>query len=367
MKTEIDSPVNLTRSETIPSMVSSRPCGKYDLKLPILGMGCWAYGGGEYWGPQSQKDVNEVVRHAVEQGCNFFDTAEMYNDGESESSLGLALQSVPREQVIIGTKISPSNTQPEELKKHCDASLRRLRTDYVDLYMVHWPITPHSIRHFTSEITAIPSVQEVFDTLIQLKAAGKIRYIGVSNFGVEKLAEALATGAEIIINELPYSLLTRAIELRILPKCRALGIGVLGYISLFQGILADLYPTLDDVPVWRRRTRHFDSRRNAHIRHGLPGVEAETNAALASIRAIARAHNLAMRELALKWAMARPGITCSLCGSRNLQQLRQNLRAACEPLAPEIIEQLDTATALLLEKLGPSFDYYENPANDRTL
>ncbi len=366
MKTEFDLPADLAGRETIKSRVPSRMCGKHDLQLPILGMGCWAYGGGEYWGAQSQKDVNEVVRQAVEQGCNFFDTAEAYNDGASETSLGLALEGIPREQVIIGTKISPSNTRPDKLREHCDASLRRLRADYVDLYMVHWPITPHSIRHFTAETVVIPSMQEVFDTLMQLKAAGKIRYIGVSNFGVEKLNEALATGAEIVINELPYSLLTRAIELHILPRCQALGIGVLGYMSLLQGVLADIYPTLDDVPVWQRRTRHFDSRRNAHTRHGLPGAEAETNSALGSIRKIAKAHGMTMPEVALKWAMARPGITCSLCGSRNREELRQNLQAAQEPLAPAIIEELDRATGPLLEKLGPSFDYYESPANDRT-
>lgn len=343
-----------------------RPCGKYDLKLPILGMGCWAYGGGEYWGAQSQKDVNDVVRFAVDQGCNFFDTAEAYNAGASEASLGLALQGIPRDQVIIGTKVSPSNTQPDKLKEHCEASLRRLRTDYVDLYMVHWPITRHSIQHFTGENMVIPQVPEAFDTLMRLKQAGKIRHIGVSNFGSAKLEEAIATGAEITINELPYSLLARAIELEILPKCRSLGVGVLGYMSLLQGVLADIYPTLDDVPVWQRRTRHFDSRRTAHSRHGLPGAEAETNAALASIRAIARNHGLTMPELALKWAMAGPGITCSLCGSRNLQELRQNLKAAKEPLAPEIIDELNAVTRRLLEKLGPSFDYYENPDNDRT-
>ncbi len=329
-------------------------------------MGCWAYGGGEYWGAQSQKDVNEVVRFAVDQGCNFFDTAEAYNGGASEASLGLALEGIPRDKVLIGTKISPSNAKPDKLKEHCDDSLRRLRTGYVDLYMVHWPITPHSIRHFTTENIATPRVQEAFDTLMRLKKAGKIRYIGVSNFGPAKLDEALATGAEIVINELPYSLLTRAIELEILPKCRTLGIGVLGYMSLLQGVLADIYPTLDDVPVWQRRTRHFDSRRTPHTRHGLPGAEAETNGALASIRAIAKKHGTTMPELALKWAMAGSGITCSLCGSRNLQELRQNIKAALDPLAPEIIEELNAATRPLLEKLGPSFDYYENPANDRT-
>ena len=329
-------------------------------------MGCWAYGGGEYWGAQSQKDVDEVVRFAVDHGCNFFDTAEAYNGGASEASLGLALRGVARERVILGTKVSPSNTQPDKLPEHCDASLRRLRTDYVDLYMVHWPITRRAIRHFTSEDIPVPGVQEAFDTLMRLKQAGKIRYLGVSNFGPARLDEALATGAEIVINELPYSLLTRSIELEVLPRCRALGVGVLGYMSLLQGVLADTYPTLDEVPVWQRRTRHFDSRRTAHSRHGLPGAEAETNAALAAIRAIARKHGATMPELALKWALAGPGITCSLCGSRNLPELRRNLEAAQQPLAPEIIRELDAATKPLLEKLGPSFDYYENPANDRT-
>jgi len=367
MKTALESPLDLTRPRTAKNAtIQLRQCGKYDLKLPILGMGCWAYGGGEYWGPQNQEDVNEVVRFAVDHGCNFFDTAEAYNGGASEASLGLALAGIPRDQVLIGTKISPSNTQPGKLNEHCDASLRRLRTDYVDLYMVHWPITRHSIRHFTSEDIPVPQVQDAFDTLMGLKKAGKIRYIGVSNFGSAKLDEALATGAEIVINELPYSLLTRAIELHVLPRCRSRGVGVLGYMSLLQGVLADIYPTLDDVPVWQRRTRHFDSRRTAHTRHGLPGAEPETNAALASIRGIARKHGTTMPELALKWAMARPGIICSLCGSRTLQELRQNLKAAQEPLAREIIEELDAATEPLLEKLGPSFDYYENPANDRT-
>lgn len=367
MKPDLNSMMDLpgvakAGTETIPS----RQCGKSDLKLPILGMGCWAYGGGEYWGAQSQQDVNEVVRLAVESGCNFFDTAEAYNGGTSEASLGLALRGIPREQVIIGTKISPSNTQPEKLKEHCEASLRRLQTDYVDLYMVHWPTTAHAIKHFTSELMVPPKVQDAFDALMRLKQAGKIRYIGVSNFGPAKLDEAIATGAEIVINELPYGLLTRAIELEVLPKCRALGVGVVGYLSLLQGLLAGKFSTLDEVPDWRLRTRHFDSHRTARTRHGLPGAEPETNAALASIRAIASKYGTTMPALAMGWAMAGPGITCSLCGSRNVRQLQQNLTAARQPLAPEIIEELNVVTQPLLEKLGPSFDYWEHPASDRT-
>ena len=94
-------------------MIPTRQCGRHDLSLPILGMGCWAYGGGEYWGAQDQKEVKALVRVAVERGANFFDTAEAYNQGGSESSLGRALEGIPRDRVFVGSKVSPSNTEPE--------------------------------------------------------------------------------------------------------------------------------------------------------------------------------------------------------------------------------------------------------------
>jgi aryl-alcohol dehydrogenase-like predicted oxidoreductase len=220
--------------------------------------------------------------------------------------------------------------------------------------------------HFTAETIPAPSVPEVFASLERLQKAGKIRHIGVSNFGVERLSEALSTGVAIVIDELPYSLLTRAIEIEILPFCREKGLGVLGYMSLMQGVLSDHYPDFADLPEWRRRTRHFDSRRTPLSRHGLPGAEAETSAALESIRTIARSAGMTTSELALKWAFACPGMTCSLCGSRDIEQLKSNIKAAAEPLPRPIVEELAQVTRPLLEKLGPSFDYYENPANDRT-
>lgn len=346
--------------------VLRRQCGRSGLSLPIIGIGAWSFGGGEYWGAQSQSDADAVVRGALDYGCNFFDTAEAYNQGASESSLGLALRGIPREKVLICTKISPSNCEPKTLVQHCEASLRRLQTDYLDIYMVHWPITPHSIRHFTTDNIPTPSVPEAFATLKRLQDTGMIRHIGVSNFGPAKLTEAIDLGVEIAINELPYSLLTRAIELEVLPFCRGHGIGVLGYMALFQGVLSGNFATLADIPELRRRTRHFDCRSTPKIRHGLPGAEAETSAALAGIRGIAEKHGLPMSELALKWAFAGPGITSSLCGARNLKQLQENLQAAMEPLDPKIVAELNRATAPLLEKLGPSFDYWEHPSNDRT-
>lgn len=353
--------------DALPSPLPVRRCGTSDLLLPVLGIGCWAFGGGEYWGAQRQSDVDDVVRAAVAHGCNFFDTAEAYNGGASESSLGAALRGLPRDRVLIGTKISPGNTAPAKVAAHCEASLRRLGTDYIDLYMVHWPITPHSIQHFTPDVAVPPTVADAFGALDRLRREGKVRHLGVSNFGRRQLEEVLATGVPIAVNELPYSLLTRAIEHEILPFCRERGIGVLGYMSLLQGVLSDAYTRLADVPEYRRRTRHFAAGSTPLSRHGTAGAEPETEAALHAIQAVARREGVSTADLALRWAIAGEGITSSLCGARNLQALRANIRAALAPLAPGLVAELRALTAPLLAKLGPSFDYYENPANDRTV
>jgi len=346
-----------------------RQCGKRDLKLSALGLGCWSFGGGEYWGPTDQHDVDAVVRRALELGINYFDTAEAYNGGRSEASLGLALKGLPREKLLIGTKVPPAHCYARTLPAHCDASLERLGLDYLDLYMIHWPIHPHSIRHFTDDEAIIqnpPTVEEAFGALLLLREAGKIRRIGVSNFGPARLAEALAICPDLVVNELPYSLLTRAVECESLPQCRRLGVGAIAYMVLLQGVLTDLYPTLDDVPPYQRRTRHFGSARSPLARHGEAGAEEETNAALTEIRKIARACGTTMPEIATKWALAAEGITCCLVGVRSVRKLEEDVRAAETSLPPEIVTRLNAATQPLLEKLGDSFDFYESRANNRT-
>jgi aryl-alcohol dehydrogenase-like predicted oxidoreductase len=329
-------------------------------------MGCWAFGGGEYWGPQSQHDVDRTVRRALDLGVNYFDSAEAYNQGRSEESLGRAIRGLPRQGLILGTKVSPNHTEPKMLVEHCEASLRRLGTDYIDLYMVHWPILPHSIVHFSRE-GGCPSAAEAFSTLRQLQQQGKVRHLGVSNFGVEVLREARQSGAQIVVNELPYNLLCRVIECQALPYCVTAGVGVIGYMALMQGLLADIYPTIDDVPLWQRRTRHFSPVRAGELcRHGEPGAEAETQQALAAIRALAATEHKTMPELAVAWVLARPGIACTLVGARNEAEMEANVRAAAEPLDARVVSLLDKATAPLLAKLGPSFDYYEHTDHDRT-
>jgi len=334
-----------------------------------LGLGCWSFGGGEYWGTVDQSEVDAVVQRSVELGINYFDTAEVYNDGRSEESLGRAFKEIPRKSVIIGSKVSPSNCYRDTLVEHCEASLKRLRTDYIDLYMIHWPIHPHSIKHFTDNeatITNPPAVSEAMEALLLLQKQGKIRYIGISNFGSERVEELDSYQIEIAVNQLPYNLLCRAIEYDALPCCNKKGIGVVGYMTLLQGILSDLYQSLSDVPAQYGRTRHFDSRKNVLSRHGEQGVEDKTTKAVKAIRRIAHEAGMSSSEIALKWALAAKGITCCLIGTRSVERLEKNVRAAASRLDGDTKERLNCVTTDLKEKLGPSFDYYESFENNRT-
>lgn len=344
-----------------------RICRNAGLELSVLGTGCWAFGGGEYWGDQNQKDVDRVVHASVEMGINYFDTAEVYNEGRSESSLGQAIAGIPRDRLLVGTKVSPSNCFKETLIEHCEASLKRLRTDYIDIYMVHWPLNPHSIRHFTGNKHVIenpPEISETIDTLQILKQQGKIRNFGVSNFSPQRLIELPLE--EISVNELPYNLLCRAVEYDTLPFCKEKGIGVIGYMALLQGILADIFPSFSDIPVWQRRTRHFNGRNTKESRHGEEGAEEETNAALKGIRHICKESGFSMAEVAIKWILENPSITCTLVGSRNIRELEANVNSLQSPLGKEIRDELDLITLPLMEKLGNHFDYYESAENDRT-
>lgn len=347
--------------------MEKRKCGKTGLELPVLGLGCWSFGGGSYWGEQDQRDVDDVVHQALDIGCNYFDIAEAYNDGASEESLGKALKG-KRSQAIIGTKVSPSNVAPDKLRKHCEASLKRLQMDFIDLYMIHWPIHPHSIRHFTDDEAVInnpPSLEGALETLGKLQEEGKIGRIGISNFGVNQLNEILDTGADIVSNQLAYSLLTRAIEAEIMPLCHGKNIRILAYMPLMQGLLTGKYTTPDEVPPMRTRTRHFSGKR-PHSRHGEEGAESLTFETIDRIRKIADRNNIPMAHLSLAWCMANPAITCVIAGARNVSQLESNSQAASLRLKSELVDELNVATLPLLKKLGNSPDYYENTAMSRT-
>lgn len=329
-----------------------RKCGSSDIEISAVGIGCWSFGGGEddYWGKQEQDKVNEVVRTALDLGINHFDTAEAYNSGRSEEALGKALEGI-RDQAVVASKISPGNCEQGVITEHCEASLQRLRTDYLDIYYVHWPITEHP-------------VDEAFAELEDLKETGKIRSICVSNFGPNQLSEALETGAQIDLNQLNYSLLSRAIEVEIVPMCRENNIGVVGYMPLMQGLLAGKYMSVEEIPPVRRRTRHF-SDENLLTRHGQPGAEEEVFHIINELRTISEQRDIPMADLAIAWCLNRPGVTCSLVGARNAEQVRQNARAREIDMPDELMQRLNDLTKPLLNKLGANADYWQAEEKSR--
>lgn len=341
--------------------------GHGTLQLPALGLGCWAFGGGRYWGAQQQSDVDAVVSGALDAGVNYFDTAESYNDGASEESLGRALRG-RRAHALIGSKVSPNNAYPRELRAHCEQSLRRLGTDYLDLYMIHWPLNRHSVSHFTSDAEVLrnpPTLEEAMHEMELLRREGKVRHVGLSNHGPVQMAEAAGCGVPIVANEIPYNLLMRAAEDVVLPYCAEHGILTLGYSALMQGLLARPVASLGGIPAVRLRTRHF-APTHAGSRHGEPGAEETTLATLAAIARISSETGRTVAELALGWALADRRITCTLVGCRNVAQLAENLGCLARPLDPETKQTLDEATDSLKRELGSRIDYFQGPQTTRS-
>jgi aryl-alcohol dehydrogenase-like predicted oxidoreductase len=257
---------------------------------------------------------------------------------------------------------------PDALRKHCEQSLKRLQTDYIDLYMLHWPINRRAVAHFTSDperIERLPDMREGFETLRKLQQEGKIRYIGISNHGVEQMKEVMETGAEVVANELAYNLFSRAIEESILPYCVDNRIGVIAYMPLQQGLLSGKYRSVDEIRPMQARSRHFHHSRGEGTRHGEEGAEAEIEAAMREIRRIAADLGISVAALSLAWVIANPGITTAIVGSRNAEQLEANVQGAHFTLPPDIVTKLNAITEPVLRKLGSNPDYYENRCRSR--
>jgi aryl-alcohol dehydrogenase-like predicted oxidoreductase len=345
-----------------------RNLGKSGIKVSPVGMGCWAYGSGDYWGKQSQVDVDNVVSLALDLGCNFFDTAELYNNGASETSLGLALRG-KRDKAVVATKIGPAFTKKDIIQKHLDMSLKRLKMDYVDCYMLHWPLNRISIKHFTDDPAILadpPTENEVFTALDKLKKAGKIRSIGVSNFGIKQLEAVVKTGVQIDMNEITYNLLSRAVEGEILPYCIENDISLIASMSLQQGLLAGIYESVDKVPGPQAHSRHFHFSRGGNFsRHTQAGVESELFVAICEIQRIANDLDIHISQLSIAWLLATKGVDVALAGSRNIDELKSNVAAGNLVLDKQTIKALDSAGRPLLELMGFNADYYEDPENSR--
>ncbi len=224
-----------------------RRLGKSDLKVSVVGFGCWPIVGGFNWGEQAEKDSLAALRKAYELGVNFFDTAEGYGNGYSEQLIAKGL-SAHLDNVIIASKVSKNNLAPSEMRKACEKSLRHLNREYIDLYQIHWP-NP-DIR-----------LEDSLECMKELRDEGKIRFAGVSNFGLESLFKSFSSDVAPVSNQVAYNLLFRAPEWEILPFCRDHDISILPYCPIMQGLLSGKYNSPEAVPEDRARTRHFSSAR----------------------------------------------------------------------------------------------------------
>ncbi|MDD4268866.1 MAG: aldo/keto reductase [Pirellulaceae bacterium] len=320
-----------------------------DLAVSRIAMGCWALAGDMTWGPQDEAAGIAAIHAALDAGINFFDTAEAYGNGISEQMLGKALAGA-RDRAIVASKFNLDHSAAEQVAAACHRSLERLNADRIDLYQIHWPSrqTPR---------------EETWRALERLRDQGKIGYLAVSNFGVGDLEDLLVLGRP-VSNQLPYSLLLRAIEFAILPQCIAEEIGVLCYSPLQHGLLTGKFRTADEVPAGRARSRHFSSRRPL-TRHGQPGCEAETFAAIDRLCEIAAGLGRSAADVALAWLLAQRGVSSVIVGIRGPEQAQRNAAAAELHLDEATLAALTEATDPVKRILGENPDLWESDEHSR--
>ncbi|MGA1195046.1 MAG: aldo/keto reductase [Candidatus Latescibacterota bacterium] len=323
--------------------------GNTGINVSVIALGCWPFAGGAVWGDQDDKDSIATVHAALDAGINFFDTAEGYEKGHSERVLGQGLKG-RRNEAIIATKVSGGNLSAPNIVKACEQSLQNLQTDTIDLYQIHWPNWN------------IP-IAETFTALEKLQEQGKIRTIGVCNFGPIDLTDLLSTGT-IVTNQLPYNLLWRVIEREIKPICNQHNIGIICYSPLMQGLLTGRYKTANEVPEGLARTRLYTKTR-AMAKHDDPGCETEVFEALKEIQSISEEIDQPMAAVALAWVKQQTGITSLLVGARKPEEVSWNLPAIDLTLPENIVQRLTLATETVKDKLGNNPDFWMSQSRMR--
>jgi aryl-alcohol dehydrogenase-like predicted oxidoreductase len=314
--------------------VETRALGSGHLRVTRVGLGAWAIGG-LMWGGGDESDAADAIRASLDAGINWIDTAPAYGCGRSEEIVGRAIEG-RRHEVLVATKCGlrwdrsdgemrfdvadPDggrvriyyNLRPDSLREECEASLRRLGVESIDLYQIHWPYPPHPL-------------DDAFDALVRLREEGKVRELGVSNFGVDDLRVALRCG-NIVSAQPPFNLVDRRIEPEILPWCREHGVGVVAYSPMGRGLLTGKLDLQTEFP-------------ESDHRHANPAFQKEQREklmpALEKARPLAADRGISLGNLAVAWVLATPGITAALVGARNAEQACENARAADVVLTAE--------------------------------
>jgi aryl-alcohol dehydrogenase-like predicted oxidoreductase len=295
-------------------------------------------------GAQGQAEADALVKTSMDSGINFFDTADVYTEGESEKILGQSLKNlkIARKDVVIATKVygrvgmgrNDVGASRGHIMDGVEASLRRLQTDHIDLYQIH----------ANDSVTPLEETLRAFDNLVQ---HGKVRYIGCSNWQAWKIAKALGISelkdlARFDTLQAYYSIASRDLEREIIPLLESEKVGLLVWSPLAGGLLSGKYSRNNQKPADSRRTE-FD----------FPIVDKErTWKILDAIAPIARAHACSAARVSLAWLLAKPVVTSIIIGAKRHDQLADNLAAVDLKLTPDEIKQLDQVSALPPEYPG---------------
>ncbi|MCM3879255.1 MAG: aldo/keto reductase [Vicinamibacterales bacterium] len=298
-----------------------RTLGNSTLELTSIGLGAWAIGG-EWrfgWGPQDDAESIATIRAAVDQGINWIDTAAVYGVGHSEEVIGRALSEIPaRDRPYVFTKCSLAwndeevvshSLSPASIRREIEGSLRRLRTERIDLYQIHWPVWPSSPPGHDPG-----SIEDAWETLVALRREGKAAWIGVSNFDAAQLRQISAIERPTSLQP-PYSLLRRDIEQEILPYCLEQRIGVIPYSPMQSGLLTGKMTRerIASLPEgdWRRNGKFFQE-----------PMLSRAFAFVDRLREIGDRHGRTPGEVAIAWTLNNPAITAAIVGARRPDQLQ---------------------------------------------
>lgn len=301
--------------------------GRGGPKVSAIGIGMWQAGGNAWGTDVKDADCRRAMERAVELGINLVDTAEAYGQGHSETVMRPAIRAVGRENVFVATKVGGWHLRPNDVRKACAASLKRLGVRDIDLYQVHWP-DPWS---------QVP-LRETMKALEALHRAGKVRHIGVSNFAVRDLEEARRhlSRTDIVSNQVRYNMLQREIEAEVLPYCRREGIAILAWSPIGKGVLSGKY--------------HGGKRPKDRVRADedlfKPANLRKTRGLIARLKQIGRAHGKTPAQVALAWLRSRR-IVVPIPGVKRPAQAEENAGAAGWALSPSEKRSLDRLSSAL--------------------
>jgi voltage-dependent potassium channel beta subunit len=308
-----------------------RRLGNSGLKVSEISLGSWL----TYGGYVGKEQAISIIDKAYELGINFFDTANIYMHGEAEKIVGEALRKYPRESYVLATKVwGPMGERPNDRglsRKHimeqCEASLKRLGLDYIDVYYCH------AFDYDTP-------MEETLRAMDDLVRQGKVLYIGISNWTAAQIAEAVSIVDKyllnrIVVNQPLYNMFAREIEKEIIPLCERNGIGQVVYSPLAQGVLAGKYKAVNDAPAGSRATD----------KHGTETVKSwlkeENLRKVERLRPIAEELGLSLAQLALAWTLRQPNVSSAIIGASRPEQVEDNIKASGVVIPGEALAKID--------------------------